>query len=594
MASTPITELDFDQIVTELKSFLQAQGTLQDYDYEGSTMAVLLDVLGYNTFMNNFYTNMAISELFLDSAQLRSSVISHAKELNYLPRSYRASQAKLTLSFSPPDTPSFISIPKYTKFNSTLDGVSYTFSTDETYTLVPTGVLYQLSDVFVYEGRIEREYFNVTSTSRYVIANQQVDTNSIKVRVYQSSAPGADSDEYIYSSNLFGVTTTDKVFFLQPTEKDRYEIVFGQDAFGRQPVTNEVIEVTYRISSGEAPNGATSFSADAQIGGYTATVTTQSVAESGAANESLESIKFYAPKSIQIQERAVTESDYEILLKNRFSEIQAVSVFGGEELDPPKYGRVIVAVDVKNAEGVSENSKEKFRKFLRSRCPLSIEPILVSPEFLYVRVVTKVFFDFTRSATGEGAIQTTVRNAVIAFSDTYLNDFKKDVRASRIARAIDDSDQFILSNDTTVQMILDLSPQIGEGTSYNISYNQKLLKGHPLYEGEDLAIHTPAVRSSPFTYLDNTAFLFDNGLGVLQILTNASDGFKILDFNAGTVDYETGKVVIRDLNVQAYDGSAIKLYGLPFVQDVFGPKDKIVAIRGEDVDVEVFGETTDA
>lgn len=587
MASTPIAQLDFDQIKTNLKTYLQGQTQFADYDYDGSTMSVLLDILSYNTFMNNFYTNMALGEMFLDSAQLRSSIVSHCKELNYLPRSYRSSRAQVTLTFSPSDSPSFISIPKYTKFTTNVDGETYTFTTDEAYTVTPTNGIYSLSNVYLYEGTIETELYRVTNSSKYIISNKQVDTDSLSVKVYESDSSGATSDTYTYKANLFGVTASDKVFYLQPSEKERYEVTFGNNVFGRQPLVNEVVEIKYRVSAGEGPNGGSVFAPSGTISGYTATVTTQSNSEYGAEQETLDSIKFYAPKSIQIQERAVTESDYENLLKNQFAEIQAVAVYGGEELNPPKYGRVIVAVDVANADGVSENNKVKYTNFLRERSPLSIEPIVVSPEFLYVRVISTVFYNTKKTDLSPGAISTIVRNAIQTYSDTYLNDFKRSARQSRVTRAIDDSDAGIVSNDTELQMIVDLNPLPNVATNYSFSYKNALILDHPLVIGEDITVHKPAIKSSNFIYQGTTAFLQDEGNGILEILTNTADGFLILNASAGTVDYDTGEVYIQNLTTPSYTGSAIKVYARPNIQDIIGPKDRIIAIRSDDVTIEV-------
>lgn len=587
MASTPIAQLDFNQIKTNLKTYLQGQTQFADYDYDGSTMSVLLDVLSYNTFMNNFYTNMALGEMFLDSAQLRSSIVSHCKELNYLPRSYRSSRAQVTLTFSPGDSPSFISIPKYTKFTTNVDGETYTFATDQAYTVTPTDSTYSLSGVYLYEGTIETELYRVTSSSKYIISNKQVDTDSISVKVYASDASGATSETYAYKANLFGVAASDKVFYLQPSEKERYEVTFGNDVFGRQPAVNEVVEIKYRVSAGEGANGGSVFTPSGTISGYTATVTTQSNSEYGAEQETLDSIKFYAPKSIQIQERAVTESDYENLLKNQFAEIQAVAVYGGEELNPPKYGRVIVAIDVANADGVSENNKVKYTNFLKERSPLSIEPIVVSPEFLYVRVISTVFYNTKKTDLSPGAVSTIVRNAIQSYSNTYLNDFKRSARQSRVTRAIDDSDAAIVSNDTDLQMIVDLNPLPNVATNYSFSYKNSLIVDHPLTVGEDITVHRPAIKSSNFTYQGTTAFLQDEGNGILQILTNTADGFLILNARAGTVNYETGAVNIQNLTTSSYTGSAIKVYARPTIQDIIGPKDRIISIRSADVTISV-------
>ena len=587
MAGTIISELDFNQIKSQLKTFLQGQAQFADYDYDGSNMSVLLDVLAYNTFQNSFYTNMALGEMFLDSAQLRSSIVSHAKELNYLPRSYRASTAKVTLSFTPGDTPAFITVPKYTKFTTSVDGVSYTFSTDEVYTVTARNNTYSLADVLIYEGRIEKEYFDVTASTKYILSNKRIDTNSIVVNVYASSAASAEKTSYTFKPNLFNVGSTDKVFYLHPAEQERYEIEFGNGVFGREPLIGEVVEVIYRIATGEEPNGAVTFTATGNISGYPATVTTQSFAEGGAVQESLDSIKFYAPKSIQVQDRAVTESDYVNLMKSNFSEIQSISVFGGEELDPPRYGKVFVSIDTTQGDGVSEALKEVYKRFLLERSPLTVYPEVISADFLYAELISTVYFNNNVSDATPGEIESVVRNAIQSYNTTYLNDFNKNLRVSRISRAIDDSHIAIVANDTEVRMIADFVPTLGLASTITVNFKNRLIIDHPLTLGEDPNLHKPAIRTSSFTYDAKTAYIQDNGRGTLQILTNTVTGFTILNENIGTVNYVTGRVSISGLNVSAFSGNAIKIYGRLEGQDIVGPKDRVLSIRDIDVEVNV-------
>lgn len=587
MAGTIISELDFNQIKSQLKTFLQGQAQFADYDYDGSNMSVLLDILAYNTFQNSFYTNMALGEMFLDSAQLRSSIVSHAKELNYLPRSYRASTAKVTLSFTPGDTPAFITVPKYTKFTTSVDGVSYTFSTDEVYTVTARNNTYSLADVLIYEGRIEKEYFDVTASTKYILSNKRIDTNSIVVNVYASSAASAEKTSYTFKPNLFNVGSTDKVFYLHPAEQERYEIEFGNGVFGREPLIGEVVEVIYRIATGEEPNGAVTFTATGNISGYPATVTTQSFAEGGAVQESLDSIKFYAPKSIQVQDRAVTESDYVNLMKSNFSEIQSISVFGGEELDPPRYGKVFVSIDTTQGDGVSEALKEVYKRFLLERSPLTVYPEVISADFLYAELISTVYFNNNVSDATPGEIESVVRNAIQSYNTTYLNDFNKNLRVSRISRAIDDSHIAIVANDTEVRMIADFVPTLGLASTITVNFKNRLIIDHPLTLGEDPNLHKPAIRTSSFTYDAKTAYIQDNGRGTLQILTNTVTGFTILNENIGTVNYVTGRVSISGLNVSAFSGNAIKIYGRLEGQDIVGPKDRVLSIRDIDVEVNV-------
>jgi len=591
MAETIISELDFNQIKAQLKSFIQGQTQFADYDYDGSNMSVLLDILAYNTFQNSFYTNMALGEMFLDSAKLKSSVVSHTKELNYLPRSYRSSIAKINISFSPSDSPAAITIPKYTKFTTTLDGTTYTFLTDEANIVTPVDGVYSITDVSVYEGRIVKEYFDVTASTKYELSNKRLDTNSIEVVVYDSNVAGAASNSYTYKPNLFGVNATDKVYYLQAFKEDQYEIYFGQNSFGYEPRIGQVVEVTYRVSVGEDANNAKTFASVGSIGGYVPTVTTQSISSGGAEQESLDSIKFYAPKSIQIQDRAVTESDYVNLMKSNFSEIQAISVFGGEELDPPRYGKVFVSIDTTQGDGVSEGLKEVYKRFLLERSPLTVYPEVISAEFLYAELISTVYFNINVSDATPGEIESVVRNAISSYNTTYLNDFNKNLRVSRISRAIDDSHPAIVANDTEIRMIADFVPTVGLASTITVNFKNHLIIDHPLTLDEDPNLHRPAIRTSSFTYNGKTAYVQDNGRGTLQILTNTVSGFTLLDEDVGTVNYVTGRVTITGINVSAFSGNAIKIYARLEGRDIVGPKDRVLSIRNADVEINVRAAT---
>ena len=449
---------------------------------------------------------------------------------------------------------------------------------------------YCITDVSIYEGKLVTEFYTVTSgtTQRFILNNTDVDTSSITVAVRASSATDALSTEYTQRESIFGVTATDPVFYIQPTDEESYEITFGKDVFGKQPSVNNIVEVSYRISSKDAPNGIRTFTSE-NIAGYPVTITTIAKADGGADRESIESIRYFAPKSIQVQDRAVTESDYEIILKNEFPEIQAISVYGGEELTPPRYGRVVVAVDVQNAEGVSENNKNTYYNYLKERCPIGIEPIIISPEFMYLNVDTNIYYNTKTTASSEADIRSAVTSAILAYSDNNLSDFRKTFRFSKLGYDIDSSNINILSNDTEVLAIIPINPVLDVTASYTLDFKNSLITDHPLTAGEVIADHKAAIKSSQFTYNGRTAFIQDNGNGILQILRTTATGFVYLNRNIGSVNYTTGQVIITNLNVPAYTGSEIKIYGRTLAKDITAPKDRIITIREADINITVYG-----
>ena len=593
MTQTPIAQLDFDTVKGNLKTYLKGQAQFKDYDFSGSNMSVLLDVLAYNTYYNNFYTNMTYAEMFLDSAQLRESVVSHAKELNYLPASSRSSQAIVQVELiDMVETPTFVTIPKYTRVSGkpVTGNKVYTFLTDESYTIIPKDGRYCINGVRVFEGKKVEEAFRVTGipSQKFRITNSNVDTASIVMSVRESAEIGAKSEEYVMRTSILGVKSKDKVFYIQPSGEDTYEIHFGQNAFGVMPPTNSIVDISYRINNEDKPNGIDRFIAQ-KIGGYNAQVTTIMPSEGGSAPESIESIRFFAPKSIQIQDRAVTESDYEILLRNEFPEIQAVSVYGGEELNPPQYGRVVVSVDVYNAEGVSENNKSKFRSYLSQRCPITIQPIVVSPEFIHVKVDTKVSYNTKTTEKSEADITQIVENAIVQFSNDNLADFRKTFRFSRLVSAIDNSDENILSNVTDVRAVIEINPITKEVSNYDIKFRNQLIADHSLDSDESAVTHIPAVKSTSFTYKGTRGYFQDDGKGVLNIIRIQDGKFVYIERDVGTVDYIDGRVIIRNIVIDSYTGSALAITAKLESDDIFTPKEKIISIRESDINITVLG-----
>lgn len=589
MSTNNITNLDFETIKSNLITYLKSQDRFKDYNFAGSNLNVLLDVLAYNTFQNGFYTNMAVNESFLDTAQLRGSVLSHAKALNYVPRSKKSSQAKIRLTLTVNDDPAFITVPANTRFIAKCGNKTYTFFTNQAETIVPNNGVYSIDELDIYEGISVQEFYKVVGTTqKYIISNTGVDTNSLKVFIKKSSS-ATEEDEYLLKHSVFGSTNTSKVFYVQAYNDNQYELIFGQNNFGIEPANGWVVRCTYRIASGEEANGITSFAPDGNIAGYPATVSLVSASEGGFEAEDVSSIKYFAPRSIQIQDRAITESDYEYILKTKFPEIQAISVYGGEELNPPRYGRVVIAVDVKNAEGVSENNKTKYTTYLKERAPIAIEPLLVSPKFMFVSVVAQIQFNTKTTSMSEAAIREVVVNEVLKYNDSALNNFKTTFRYSKLSSVIDGADKNILSNNLNILPIIPLNPILGVAQTFDFTFNNPLYLDNPLREGDNLDLHNPAIKSSTFTFGNSLAFIQDDGKGVLTIIKKSGDSFVFLNKNIGTVNYETGRTIIKGLNVKSYAGSELKIFGKMRTQTVTSPKDRILVIRKEDIVLDVVG-----
>jgi len=589
MASKPITELDFFRVKDQLKTFLREQEQFKDYDFDGSNMSVLLDVLSYNTYQNNFYANMTISEMFLDSAQRENSVISHAKELNYLPRSARSAKAIVTVEFSDPTATSSSFIPRNTRFIANFNGDRYTFFTRQSYTAtIQESGNFKAENVEIYEGELVEESFFTSENNRgLVLSNSGVDTTSIRLFVDFQSA-NETGTEFIYTKDIFGIQPDSNVFYLQRARDGKYEAFFGNNKFGTQPNINQEIRVFYRITNGAAANGVSRFTSSLS----NSTVTVVASAVGGADRETIEDIKFFAPKSIQIQERAVTNRDYEVLLKQRFNEIKDVSVFGGDELNPPQYGKVAVVVNTDG--GISENAKLIYTSYLKDKTPIGIQPIFFGPKFLYANLYINVFYDSVQTTKSVAEIESDVRNAIKSYTSTNLNNFGSVFEISRVSTLVDASDISIKSNTISAVPYILYSPTVNQKDNPTFNFGSSLISpcGYSTANGSE--VYDRLVTSSNFVFEGTEAILEDNGLGVINII-NARDrlagSVQVIKRNAGIVDYNTGIVRLVDFITESYTGVGIRIIASTVEKNVTAPKDQVLIVNDADISITVKGIT---
>ena len=593
MATTPtlpITELDFFQAKNQLKTFLRNDqtGRFRDIDFEGSNISVLLDVLAYNTYQNNFYTNMAISEMFLDTAQLENSIVSHIKELNYLPRSATSSRAivNLTISNSPEAATATFLIPENTRFVTTQGNDRFNFFTREQYIARRSGLVYIANGVEIYEGELVEEAFIVSDQRKSIrLVNQNIDTASI--RVFENYDQPLDRIEYVYRKDIFGVLPTDPVFYIQPAFDGTYEITFGGNRFGKEPPLNSQIRALYRITNVEESNGSCKFTTGSIREADVAVFTVES-ASGGASKETLEDVKFFAPKSIQVQERAVTERDYEVLLKQRFNEIKDISVFGGDELDPPRYGKVAIAANV--AGGLSDIAAKKYETFLRDKTPVGIQPILLPPEYLYVDLTVDVSFSSKQSSVSTDTIEGDIRDSLKSYNLTKLNKFGSTFELSRVSSMIDSLNPGIINNTITAIPYILYSPDFNQKRSPTFIFGTSLESPCRFARANRTESYNSFIKSSTFIFGGTEAIFEDNGLGLINIVNarNRDAGVvEIIKRNAGTVDYDTGTVKLSDFLVEFYDGNGIKIFASTQDKNVTAPKQRVLILNDNDVKVNI-------
>lgn len=604
-SSINLVNLDFDLLKSSFVQYLKEQTQFKDYNFDASNMNVLLDIMTYNTFKNSFYLNMVFAESFLDSAQLKESLFSHAKELNYLPRSVRSSVANVTVSFTASGENQPYVIRKGETFSTVIKQDSFVFSTDEDIILTSSNNSFSAT-VNIYEGYYVADSYVIDYTQgsqRFKITNTSADISSLGVLVYENNE--LVPKRYRLATTLLGLTENSKVFFVQPSSDGKYEVLFGDGVLGYRPKNGSTIVLDYRVSSGSVGNGARVFTANFDPTGAgeligSVEVKTNKFSDStqgaysvnGDEAESNDSIRYYAPRHFQTQERAVTVSDYETILKTQFPEIGAVSVYGGEEVSPPRYGKVFVAVDVKNVEGLPDAKKLEYYNFIKSRSPLSIDPIFTEPAYSYVDVSTKIKYNINVTTKTTQNLKASTVLAISEFSDTFLNDFKSTLRYSKLVSTIDNVDQSIVSNETDLKIYKKLTPKLGVPQNIDILFGAPLQETYYILENvskmktsheiDDVHI----VTSSLFTFNGEKCEIEDNGNGILRIIKKTGTTHSVVK-NVGTVDYSNGRIQLINFSMDSYDGNFFKIYAKTKDKDIIGSRNEILMIEPDGIDVTV-------
>ncbi len=589
--SINLVNLDFTSLKESFKTYLKTQNTFKDYDFEGSNINVLLDVLSYNTYMNTFYLNMIGNEMFLDSAQLRESVISRAKELNYTPRSFKSARATVTLTIQTDGSVASVTMPKGTTFNTRVGSNTFTFSTDENKVISGANSTFVSNEIVIYEGQYVNDTFTVNNSDtsqRFMLSNPTIDTDSLTVTVLEDN--GAEILSYLRATSLFDKQANSQIFFVQGAENDKYEVLFGDGVLVRKPKDNSIVVCEYRICKGELPNGAFKFTSDGAIQTFSnVAVTTVSAAAQGAIHESIESVKFNAPRYFTTQERAITAEDYRNLLLLNFPEINAVSVYGGEEAVPPVFGKVFIAVDLKNVDGVPDIRKQQYYNFIKPRSSLSIDPVFIDPDFMNVDIFSTVRYNLNTTALNSESLKELILTAIRDFNGTYLDDFNTTLRYSSLVKTIDATDRSILSNDTIIRPIRVVLPETGIEKNYDIDFAQELENDFADLEKIYPSNYISTIESTSFVVQNKLVNLKDDGKG--NITTITLDGTNNVVVNTvGTVDYKTGKVQLKRLNITEYTGSGIKIFARTKRKDISSLLRTILTIKDEDIHINIISE----
>tara|TARA_Y100001970_G_scaffold261332_1_gene344343 strand:+ start:699 stop:2555 length:1857 start_codon:yes stop_codon:yes gene_type:complete len=581
-----ISQLDFDGIKDNLKTFLKQQDEFTDYDFEGSGMNILLDVLAYNTHYLGYNANMLANEMFLDSADQRSSVVSLAKQVGYTPRSASSSKATIDVLVNN-GSGSSITMARGTKFTSTVDGTSYSFVNNADVSVSPVDGVYKFSNLDIFEGTyLNFKYTANTSDQdqRFIIPNDNVDTTTLTVKV-QNSSSDSTTNTYTLAQGITGLDSTSEVYFLNEVENGRFEVYFGDGVLGKAIADGNIVILDYITCNRDEPNGATTFTLSGNVGGFTnVTITTVDNAANGDGPESIESIKFNAPRDFTSQDRAVTADDYKVLVKSLFANAQSVQVYGGEDAATPDYGKVYISIKAKSGTNLTQLTKDNLVKSLKSFAVASVTPVIIDPETTFITLTTTFKFDSSLTTKDVSTLQTDVRNAITAYNSNTLESFTGMFRYSEALKRIDAADTSILSNITKVKMYKFITPTLDSALKYTLSFNNAFFNPHSGHAADKGGI----VSSTGFKISNDSStnehFLDDDGAGNIRVYYLSGTTRIYTSTTFGTIDYSTGEIILTSANITSIsnvDGAAstkIRVTVIPDSNDIVPVRNQVLSI----------------
>ncbi len=586
MAFGQYVNLDFDQIKTSIKDYLKSNTNFTDYDFEGSNLSIIIDALAYNTYITSYNTNMAANECFLDSSTLRENVVALARNIGYVPRSRRSSRAKISFYISGLTETVTATIRAGVICNGVGANTNYIFSIPEDITVPVSNGSARFNNIEIYEGTFLSQNFTVNTAhtnQRYILANSSIDTSTIRVKVKPSES-SSSTVTYKQIDNIVGVTSTSSSYLLQEIEDERYELVFGDNVIGKKLSNDNYITISYIITGGKSGNGAANFSFIGNVvnqDGATidasnfSLVTTNENSRDGDDIESISSIKYYAPRIYSSQYRAVTSSDYESVLGYIYPNVESVTAFGGEEMSPPRFGKVFISVKPRNGDFLSDETKRELVQRLKSYAVAGIVPEFIDLKYLYVELNTTPYYNPSLNDDQDN-LKTGISNALTQYSRSIdVNKFGGRFKYSKAVSLIDSVDSSITSNITLVTIRRNLKAVLGQFAQYEVCYGNRFHTQESSYN----------VVSTGFTMegITGTVYLSDEVInrekGRIFFFTYTEGGTpSIVKKNAGTVDYMTGEILIDTVNILSTviaDG-VIEIQAIPHSNDIVGLRDLYV------------------
>jgi hypothetical protein len=595
MPFTKFTNLDFDQIKTSIKDYLRANSKFTDFDFDGSNFSVLIDTLAYNTYITAFNSNMVVNESFLDSATVRENVVSLARNIGYVPSSRTSSKARVSFNISTSQNTPTLTLRAGLVCVGSVDNTSYTFSIPDNISanVVNTGSaldnVASFNNIEIYQGTFLTKQFVVDGSldQRFILNNSFIDTSTISVYVKGINDSGLGV-EYSLVDNILEVNSSSRIYLLQEVQDEKYELLFGDGLIGQKLENNAVITVNYIVTDGEEGNGASSFSfsgsirnaSNATIDIGSVSVITNQASQNGSEIESINSVKYFAPRIYSSQYRAVTSRDYEAIIKKIYSDTESVAVIGGEELDPPEFGSVSISIKPKNGTFVSDFNKQQIKNKLKQYSISGINQKIIDLKILYVEIDSSIYYNYSQVSVVE-SLKTKVVNSLTEYSKSVdLNSFGGRFKYSKVLQIIDNTDTSITSNITNIKIRRDLKALINQFAQYELCFGNKF---HINSDGFNIKSTGFRISADPDTvYLTDIPNKLSNGKldgsgkGIITIVKPLSNGTaRIVAKSAGTVDYVKGEIKLGTVNIISTfkENDIIEIQAFPESNDVVGLRD---------------------
>ena len=575
MPFTKFANLDFDQIKTSIKDYLRANSTFTDFDFEGSNFSVLIDTLAYNTYITAFNSNMVVNESFLNSATIRQNVVSLAGNIGYIPRSREASKAQISFKVSTSQNTPTLTLQAGLVCIGTVNDTSYTFSIPNNISANLVNGIADFNQITAYQGTFLKKEFTVDGSldQRFILNNSFIDTSTISVYVRESNESGTGI-QYFSVDNILNVNSTSKIYLLQEVQDEKYELLFGDGLIGKKLSNNSIITVTYIVTDGISGNGASSFSFAGSLKDSSNVVasnflspiliTTNQQSQNGAEIESIDSIRYFAPRIYSSQYRAVTSRDYEAIIKKIYPETESVSIIGGEELDPPEFGTVSIAIKPKNGTYVSDFQKSRILSDLKQYSISGINQKIIDLKILYVEIDSSIYYNYSQVSTVE-SLKTRITNSLTQYSNSIdLNKFGGRFKYSKVLQVIDNTDDSITSNITKVRIRRDLKAITGQFAQYELCFGNKF---HINREGYN-------IKSTGFKISNqsDTVYLTDvpDSTGTNGIIAVINASKKVIVKSAGTIDYSKGEIRLGTIKISATSlaDNTIEIQAFPESNDI--------------------------